>query len=62
MMKREHAAIDVKNLCSRKLWEIAVDQRVADAELAAITSELQLRRHYLAELEHQLQPRPPSRH
>ena len=61
-MKREQAAIDVKNLCSRKLWELAAERRVADAELAAITSELQLRRHYLVELENLLEPRRPSRH
>lgn len=61
-MKREQTMIDVKNLCSRKLWELAAKQQVADTELAAITDELQLRRHYLVELESLLEPRRPSRH
>ena len=61
-MKREQTMIDVKNLCSRKLWELAATQQVADTELAAITNELQLRRHYLVELENLLEPHRPSRH
>lgn len=43
--------LDVKNLCSRKLLELCASRAVADAELGAIIDELQLRRHYLNELE-----------
>lgn len=61
-MKREQTTIDVKNLCSRKLWELAAGRQVADTELAAIANELQLRRHYLVELENLLEPRRANRH
>lgn len=49
-MKTEHS-IDVKNLCSRKLWELASSQTIDADEMRSIASELQLRRHYLNELE-----------
>jgi len=58
-MKPEVNVIDVKNLCSRKLWELAASRTVDAEELRAITGELQLRRHYLVELERIL---PRSRH
>lgn len=50
--------LDVKNLCSRKLWELAASRSVDETELLAIADELQLRKHYLIELEQVL----PSRH
>lgn len=53
--------IDVKNLCSRKLLELCSERTVASAELGAIIDELQLRRHYLNELE-QLQPAKITQH
>lgn len=53
--------IDVKNLCSRKLLELCASRAVADAELNAVIDELQLRRHYLNELE-RLQSPQATRH
>lgn len=55
-MEKEQTSINVKNLCSRKLWELAATRAVDGADLAAIASELQQRRHYLAELERLLEP------
>lgn len=53
---------DVKNLCSRKLWELA-ESHASDAEaLGAIAEELQLRRHYLSELEQLLPPLKSQQH
>lgn len=49
-MKTE-TSIDVKNLCSRKLWELASSHSIAAEEMRSIASELQLRRHYLNQLE-----------
>lgn len=60
-MKRENE-LDVKNLCSRKLWELAASRSVDEAALRAIADELQLRRHYLTELERVLPPPPSQRH
>jgi hypothetical protein len=58
-MKTVSNSFDVKNLCSRKLWELA-SSHAGDADtLCAIAEELQLRRHYLDELE-QLLPSPQS--
>lgn len=53
--------IDVKNLCSRKLYELCASRAVARSELDAIIDELQLRRHYLNELE-RLQVQTMVRH
>ena len=61
-MKSSTSALDVKNLCSRKLWELASSHSLDEAELDAITQELQLRRHYLLELEQVLPPRRSRRH
>ena len=58
-MKTE-VALDVKNLCSRKLWELASSDEIDAEAMRSIASELQLRRHYLHELEN-LMPPPPSR-
>jgi len=49
-MKTE-TTLDVKNLCSRKLWELASSETIDAEEMRSIASELQLRRHYLHELE-----------
>ncbi len=46
--------IDVKNLCSRKLWElinINSPSRVKSYQFKLIENELVARRHYLQELE-----------
>lgn len=53
-MEREAIHLNVKNLCSRKLWELAATRAVEDDELRAVARELQLRRHYLQELDHLL--------
>ena len=58
-MKSE-AALDVKNLCSRKLWELASSDEIDAEAMRSIASELQQRRHYLQELESLLSP-PLSR-
>lgn len=55
MTRQIQTNIDVKNLCSRKLLELCAKRTVGNAELGAIIDELQLRRHYLNELE-RLQP------
>jgi hypothetical protein len=51
MMNREATHLNVKNLCSRKLWELAASRAVDGDQLRAVARELQLRRHYLQELE-----------
>jgi hypothetical protein len=62
-MKQEEAtALDVKNLCSRKLWELAASNEIDAEELRAIASELQLRRHYLNELAQVLPPERSKQH
>jgi hypothetical protein len=61
-MKIATNTFDVKNLCSRKLWELA-ERNSSDLDaLGAIAEELQLRRHYLNELEQLLPPLQVSRH
>ncbi len=60
-MKREATPLDVKNLCSRKLWELATAAIDAE-ELRAVASELQLRRHYLNELAQVLLPQERAQH
>jgi hypothetical protein len=61
-MKMETNPLDVKNLCSRKLWELA-EMHACDVDaLGAIAEELQLRRHYLSELEQLLPPLLSHRH
>jgi hypothetical protein len=49
-MKTE-TMLDVKNLCSRKLWELASSHTIDSEEMRSIASELQQRRHYLHEIE-----------
>jgi len=61
-MKQEVIAVDVKNLCSRKLWELAESRSVDSGALYAIAEELQLRRHYLSELEQLLPPLKSQQH
>ena len=60
-MKQE-AMLDVKNLCSRKLWELASTAEIDAEEMRTIASELQLRRHYLHELEQLLPPHTSRQH
>jgi len=60
-MKTACTQLDVKNLCSRKLWELAENHASDTDTLGAIAEELQLRRHYLSELE-QLLPPVHARH
>ena len=60
-MKTE-ATIDVKNLCSRKLWELASSHAIDANEMRSIASELQLRRHYLNELERLMTQPTAQRH
>jgi len=60
-MKQQTQTIDVKNLCSRKLWELVANNEVGSQELVAIASELQLRRHYLQEIASVL-PASSTRH
>ena len=43
--------IDVKNLCSRKLWELLRDQHTAGQVRPAIEAELLARQHYVTELQ-----------
>lgn len=50
-MNHQATHLNVKNLCSRKLWELASTRAVDDDQLRAVARELQLRRHYLQELE-----------
>jgi len=61
-MKQQITSIDVKNLCSRKLWELAESCTVDSDSLGAIAEELQLRRHYLNELEQLLPPVKSRQH
>lgn len=61
-MKLATNTVDVKNLCSRKLWELAESRAVAADALDAIAEELQLRRHYLSELEQLLPPLRSQQH
>ena len=61
MRMRTQPHIDVKNLCSRKLLELCESRAFADVELDKIIDELQLRRHYLNELE-RLQLQDATRH
>jgi hypothetical protein len=61
-MKQEVIAVDVKNLCSRKLWELAESRAVDTGDLYAIAEELQRRRHYLNELEQLLPPLKSQQH
>lgn len=47
------STIDVKNLCSRKLWEILIveqNQSLSCNQRSQIEQELIIRRHYLQEL------------
>jgi hypothetical protein len=51
MMKIENYDFDVKNLCSRKLWEILKDAEwQTENQKMAIEGELSSRKHYLDEL------------
>lgn len=49
-MRRENIDVDVKNLCSRKLYELCATTAVGQAELKACVEELQSRQHYLDQL------------
>lgn len=50
-MDNQNQEINVKNLCSRKLWELLKNAEWQDnAERFAIERELSGRRHYLEEL------------
>lgn len=49
-MKGESCTVDVKNLCSRKLYELCANTAVGPADLAACIEELQSRQHYLEQL------------
>ena len=60
-MKSE-ATLDVKNLCSRKLWELASSDEIDADAMRSIASELQQRRHYLQELENLLPPPTSQQH
>jgi hypothetical protein len=62
IMKGQSTGLDVKNLCSRKLWELAASESIDAEELRAIASELQLRRHYLNELAQVLPPERALQH
>jgi hypothetical protein len=61
-MQQPATHVDVKNLCSRKLWELAESRSVDSRALYAIAEELQLRRHYLNELEQLLPPLKSQQH
>jgi hypothetical protein len=61
-MKQQITSVDVKNLCSRKLWELAESCSLDSDALGAIAEELQLRRHYLSELEQLLPPLKSQQH
>lgn len=51
-MNKQNTEIDVKNLCSRKLWELLKNAEWQSAsEKFAIEQELSGRRHYIDELE-----------
>ena len=53
----EASNLNVENLCSRKLWEMLVEQQQATSPLYGqlmhnrLESELLKRRHYVAELQ-----------
>ncbi|MFA7554807.1 MAG: hypothetical protein WCY88_11200 [Spongiibacteraceae bacterium] len=52
-MRNEHSTIDVKNLCSRKLWDILnlkQPQMLDSQQKRTIEQELIIRQHYLKEL------------
>lgn len=49
-MKGEMPLVDVKNLSSRKLYELCATTAVGPAELVACIEELQSRQHYLTQL------------
>lgn len=61
MSRRTQTDIDVKNLCSRKLYELYSSRAVDADDLDAIIDELQLRRHYLSALEHKLESKTSAR-
>ena len=51
-MNNQNREIDVKNLCSRKLWELLKNAEWQSvSEKFAIEQELSGRRHYIDELE-----------
>lgn len=51
MLKIENYDLDVKNLCSRKLWEILKDAEwQSENQKLAIKDELSSRKHYLDQL------------
>ncbi|MDF1690733.1 MAG: hypothetical protein P1U47_00055 [Zhongshania sp.] len=51
-MNKQNNDVNVKNLCSRKLWELLKNAEWQDnSERFAIERELSGRRHYIEELE-----------
>lgn len=51
-VNNQNTEIDVKNLCSRKLWELLKNAEWQNSsEKFAIEQELSGRRHYIDELE-----------
>ncbi|MFT4920615.1 MAG: hypothetical protein ACJA1T_000922 [Zhongshania aliphaticivorans] len=51
-MNKQNQEVNVKNLCSRKLWELLKNAEWQDkSERFAIERELSGRRHYIKELE-----------
>ncbi len=58
-MNNFRPAIDVKNLCSRKLWELLNEQQCGITARNACERELLERRHYLPELQQLRRQRGP---
>lgn len=51
MNPMNHHQFDVKNLCSRKLWELLLEQhRSSCQQVQLLEQELLQRRHYVNEL------------
>ena len=53
-MIQQNLLVNVKNLCSRKLWEILIsngEEILSDRQKHRIENELVERRHYLTELQ-----------
>ena len=49
-MNTNNTDINVKNLCSRKLWQLLNDKTIASPQLDACEMELLTRQHYLYEM------------
>ncbi|WP_372864480.1 hypothetical protein [Spongiibacter sp.] len=60
-MNNQNREINVKNLCSRKLWELLKNAEWQNSrERCAIERELSGRRHYIDELKSLENPAPGS--